>query len=300
MSLSDFAGGEFRSVIYEPGPIARVILNRPERQNAQSWRMLREMELAFNGAVADPECRVIVLSGAGRSFSAGHDLESDEQRDEARDLQRPLDQFARGELYRDIYIDSHLRWRNLTKPTIAMIHGYCIFGGWMIAAAMDVIFAAEDALFIPVYGDYFTTTWDVGARKAKEILFGNKFMTAEEAMQWGFVNRVVPRDDLESQTLTYAARVAENSARQNRTIKFAINQTLDMMGFSTSVRALHPDFNGRNFGRPAEGERPAPAPAPTTAPTPQGQFRSQVGRAMEYAREDGLIAPKPTTDDATA
>jgi enoyl-CoA hydratase len=283
----------FETIIYEPGTVARVILNRPERQNAQSWLLLREMERAFAAAVDDAECKVIVLSGAGKSFSAGHDLDSEEQRSYGREQQRDLDPYARSELYRDIYIDSHLRWRNLTKPMIAMVHGYCIFGGWMIAAAMDVIYASSDALFIPVYGDYFTTTWDVGARKAKEILFGNKFMTAAEAMQWGFVNRVIEPDQLEIETLRYAARVAENSAVQNRTIKHAVNQTLDVMGFSTSVRTLHPDFNNRNFGRPAAapaGERPRT----------EGQFRSQVGRAMDYAREDGLIPPRAPKEGTTA
>lgn len=279
----------YETLVYEPGPVARVILNRPEKQNAQSWKLLREMEAAFNEAVADPACGVIVLSGSGKSFSAGHDLDSSDQTAHAREQQRELDGFARTELYRDIYIDSHLRWRNLTKPTIAMVHGYCIFGGWMIAAAMDVIIAAEDSRFIPVYGDYFTTTWDVGARKAKQILFGNKFMTAAEAMQCGFVSTVVPAADLEAETLKYAGRVAENNPVLNRRIKFAVNQTLDMMGFSTSVRALHPDFNDRLLP-PLASEQSDEQQAPVEQRSVRnGQFRDQVGRAMQYGREDGLI-----------
>jgi enoyl-CoA hydratase len=143
----------YETITYEPGPVARVILNRPERQNAQSWKLLAEMEHAFNAAVADPEARIIVLSGNGKSFSAGHDLDSPEQVAHRDAELRGLDQYAVTERYRDVYIDSHLRWRNLTKPTMAMVHGYCIFGGWMIASAMDFIFAADDAQFIPVYGD---------------------------------------------------------------------------------------------------------------------------------------------------
>lgn len=274
----------YETIRYEPGPVARVILRRPGRQNAQSWQLLHEMEAAFDEAVADPECRVIVLSGDGRSFSAGQDLDSEEQLAYARERQGSLDYFGRTELYRDTYIDSHLRWRNLAKPTIAM----------MIAAAMDVIFASDDARFIPVYGDYFTTTWDVGARKAKEILFGNQFMTAEEAMRWGFVNRVVPGADLEAETLAYAARVAENSPFLNRTIKHAVNQTLDMMGFTTSVRALHPDFNARMPPPRRSTEAPADeaSSARPASTARDGRFRSQVGRAMQYGREDGLIPEK--------
>ncbi len=176
---------DLKTVVYRPGPVARVILNRPEKLNAQSWTLLSEMDQAFAAAVADPECRVIVLSGEGRAFSAGHDLSSDQQREDASARQGPLDPFARGLLNRDIYTDSHLRWRDLPKPTIAMVHWYCFWGGWMTATAMDIIFAADDATFLTTYGDHFTTAWDVGPRKAKEILFGNRAITADEAMAWG-------------------------------------------------------------------------------------------------------------------
>ncbi len=272
----------YETIRYEPGPLARVILNRPERRNAQSWRLIEEMEDAFDAAVADPDVRIIILSGAGKSFSAGHDLDSPEQTADRRAREEADDRFARTERYRDIYLDSHLRWRNLPKPTVAMVHGYCIYGGWMIASAMDFIFAADDALLIPVYGDYFTATWDIGARKAKEVLYENRFMTAQDAMTWGFVNRVYPPDALERETLAYAARVAENSASANRMIKFAINQTLDLMGFTSSVRALSPDLHNMGRGRAERHEE-------QTGPPREGRFRGQVSRVMRYLQEDGLL-----------
>jgi enoyl-CoA hydratase len=274
--------GAFSDIVYEPGRVARVIINRPERRNAQSWRVLREMETAFDAAVADEDCRVIVLSGAGSSFSGGHDLDSPDQVTERQAFDERAGAYERAERYRDVYLDSHLRWRNLTKPTVAMIQGYCVFGGWMIASAMDIIFAAEDALLIPVYGDYFTAPWDVGARKAKEILFENRFMTAGEARDCGFVNRTVPPDRLEAEVLKYAARVAENEPQQNRTIKFAINQTLDMMGFSTSVRALSPGFDTQIL-RPR-----STAPGDGGPPPRDPRFRGRVQRAQGYLREDGV------------
>ncbi len=152
----------------------------------------------------------------------------------------------------------------------------------MIASAMDIIFAAEDALFIPVYGDYFTAAWDVGARKAKEILFENRFMTAAEARDCGFVNRVVPVGQLESEVLKFAGRVGENEPQLNRRIKFAVNQTLDMMGFSTSVRALSPEFDTQ-IRRPR-----STMPADGSAPPQDPRFRGQVQRARGYLREDGV------------
>ncbi len=284
----------YQTLIYEPGPVARVILNRPDKRNAQSWTLLAEMEDAFGAAVRDPECRIIVLSGSGRSFSAGHDLDSEDQRRDMAEQTRGLVGFARSAQLNDIYVESHLRWRNLQKPTLAMVHGYCVYGGWMIAAAMDFVFAADDALFIPTYGDYFTTAWDVGARKAKEILFENNFLTAKQAMDWGFVNRVYPADQLEQETLKYARRVAESDPFSLRTVKFAINQTLDTMGFSTSVRQVSPGFLNRREStrRPAA---PAPEAAPAAAPGSAAaaalgaagtRMRSGVQRALEYLRED--------------
>jgi enoyl-CoA hydratase len=277
---------KLETILYEPGPIARVRLNRPDKLNAQSWPLLWEMDAAFRAAVADPQCQVIVLSGEGKAFSAGHDLTSDAQREAVRAHQGPLQPYARGLLNRDIYTDSHLRWRDLPKPTIAMVHGQCIYGGWMIAAAMDFIFAASDALFIPTYGDYFTTHWDVGARKAKEILFANRFMTAREAMDWGFVNRIYPPAELEAQTLAYAQRVCEQDASSNRLIKFAINQALDGMGFSSSVRAVGAAFISRRYATPEEEAQPRPAGDPARARGLGGRFRDRVGQALQYLRED--------------
>ena len=82
---------------------------------------------------------------------------------------------------RSTYMENTLRWRNLPKPTLAMVTGYCIFGGCMFASAMDIIFAAEDALFLPGTVQFFHAPWDLGPRKAKEILFEHRFLTAREA-----------------------------------------------------------------------------------------------------------------------
>ncbi len=268
----------YETIRYEPGTIARVILNRADKLNAQNWTMLAEMEDAFNEAVKDQDVRVIILSGEGRAFSAGHDLDTPDQIAARSKQEEGLNGYSRSGQMKDIYTDSHLRWRDLPKPTVAMIHGYCIYGGWMIASAMDFIFASEDALFIPTYGDYFTTSWDVGARKAKEILYENRFMSAQEAMTWGFVNRVYPAADLEKETLAYAGRVAEHDPFTTRTVKFQINQTLDNMGFSSSVRAAGEYFLQRGRVQPrVTGTSPAPH---------QGRFRGLTERAMRYLRED--------------
>ena len=275
---------EFKTIIYRPGRIARVILNRPDKLNAQNFTMLQEMDAAFRLATDDSDCRVIILSGNGRIFSAGHDLSSKAQQEDVARMAGHMAPYDRGLLSREIYTDSHLRWRDLPKPMIAMVHGQCIFGGWMIAAAMDFIFAAEDAIFLPSYGDYFTVNYDVGWRKAKELLFATRFITAQEALETGLVARVFPAADLERETLDYAEEVATNDPGHNRLVKFAINQAMDNAGFSASVRAVGSSFITRHYPQPVDpktGVAPAYTPRPAGL-DPKGEFKGRIQRALAY------------------
>jgi enoyl-CoA hydratase len=230
----------YKQIEYEKSDrIARVILNRPRYLNAQSRVLLEEMDDAFSDANADDEIRVIVLSGRGDHFSSGHDLGTPDEKEDAR--RRPYGKGMRSmyERSRRLFLDNTLRWRDLDKPTIAQVHGYCIFGGWMIAAAMDLIVASEDAMFLPSLLQYFSIPWDLPIRKAKEILFQSRFVTAEEAARLGFVNVVVPRGRLEEETMALAKRIAETDRMTLRMLKFALNNAQDAMGFRTSVRNAH-------------------------------------------------------------
>ena len=219
--------------------IAHLILNRPRYRNAQSRLMLEEMDQAFAQAMADDDVRVVVLSGSGDHFSSGHDLGTPEEIEDART--RPYGRGIRDQHKRswDIFVDNTLRWRDLPKPTIAQVQGYCIFGGWMIASAMDLIVAADDAQFLPSLTQYFSAPWDIGVRKAKEVLFQSRFMDAQEACRAGFVNTVVPRADLEKATTALARKIAETDRFVLRMVKLAVNQAQDAMGFSTAIRGAH-------------------------------------------------------------
>jgi enoyl-CoA hydratase len=240
---------EYRHIIYRPGKVARVIFNRPQYLNAQSYLMLEELDSAFSAAAKDPQCGCVVLSGAGRAFSVGHDIGTGED----EDYKKQQGYSARADLnlprwfedMRKLYVDLTLAWRNLEKPTIAMVHGYCIFGGWMLASAMDVIFAADDAQFLPGFVEYFSTPWDIGPRRAKEIIFEHRFVTAQEARNYGFVNRVFPMDTLEQETLSYAERVAENYLNNTswvRFCKFSINHVEETMGLNAEIEASFNNF----------------------------------------------------------
>ncbi len=264
---------DYTQIRYETvGRVARVVLNRPRYRNAQSRLLLEEMDDAFARASEDLGVGVIVLSGEGDHFSAGHDLGTP---DEVADREaRPAEEGVRGRYARswENNVAKSLRWRNVPKPTIAMVQGYCIFAGWIIASAMDLVFAADDAMFLGTNFQYFTIPWDIPPRQAKEILFESRFISAAEAHELGLVNRVVPRDRLEAETMEYAARVAENDPFQLRMIKLAMNQAQDAQGFTQHINgafALHL-LSSQGEADPA-----------FALSKPEGRRRPMVQRAME-------------------
>ncbi len=234
---------DYQQIIYQKqDAVARVRMNRPRFRNAQSRMLLEELDAAFKEAVADNDIRVIILSGEGDHFSSGHDLGTPEQKeDEAR---RPYPSGILGQYQKQWgqFHDMGIRWRDLPKPTIAEVHGYCIFGGWLIASAMDIIVAAEDALFLPSLLQYFSVPWDIGVRKAKEILFQTRFVTAREAGELGFVNAVVPRDKLKSETQRLAERIAESDPIFTRLAKLSINQVQDAAGFRVAAQSAFSNY----------------------------------------------------------
>jgi enoyl-CoA hydratase len=236
----------YKYIIYQPGKVARIILNRPRYHNAQTTVMREEMDQAFSQAAKDDGVGCIILSGNGAHFSSGHDVGTQDEKEEQDRRNIPKDIYHRYDRVRGICLENSMRWRNIPKPTIAMVHGYCIFGGWIFAAAMDLIFVSEDALFLPSHTQYFTVPWDIGYRRAKEILFEHRFITAWEAYHYGWVNRVYPtRERLEKETLAYADRVATNWLRDPlriRNAKFSVNHMMDQMGYSAEIDVAYQSY----------------------------------------------------------
>lgn len=219
--------------------VAQIHLRRLKYRNAQSRRLLEELDAAFAAAQANDEVHVIALFGDGDHFSAGHDLGSPHELQDRQD--RPLQAGLRGHYdhSREQFVDKTLRWRNLPKPTIAGVQGYAIFAGWMIASAMDIIYAADNAMFLASNFQYFSVPWDIHPRKAKEMLFESRFIDAQEALELGLVNKVVAVADLQHQVLSYAERIAKNDPFQLRMMKLAVNQMQDAQGFGSHITAAH-------------------------------------------------------------
>ncbi|WP_028628161.1 enoyl-CoA hydratase [Metapseudomonas resinovorans] len=237
---------EAEVVQYEvQGPLALVTMHRPEYHNAQNSRMTYALDAAFRRACDDDSVKVIVLRGAGKHFSAGHDIGTP-----GRDVHESFDRASLwydhvgkpgGEfLYareQEVYLGMCRRWRDMPKPTIAMVQGACIAGGLMLAWVCDLIIASDDAYFSdPVVRmgipgvEYFAHVHELNPRIAKEFLFLGERMGAERAYQMGMVNKVVPRDVLEDVTLDVARRIAQMPRLGLQLTKQAVNNAEDLMG----------------------------------------------------------------------
>ncbi|QEY61686.1 enoyl-CoA hydratase [Metapseudomonas lalkuanensis] len=237
---------EAEVVQYEvQGPLALVTMHRPEYHNAQNSRMTYALDAAFKRACDDDNVKVIVLRGAGKHFSAGHDIGTP-----GRDVNQSFERTSLwydhvnkpgGEfLYareQEVYLGMCRRWREMPKPTIAMVQGACIAGGLMLAWVCDLIIASDDAYFSdPVVRmgipgvEYFAHVHELNPRIAKEFLFLGERMGAERAWQMGMVNRVVPRDVLEDVTLDVARRIAQMPRMGLQLTKQAVNNAEDLMG----------------------------------------------------------------------
>ncbi|XOV89939.1 MAG: enoyl-CoA hydratase-related protein [Pseudomonadota bacterium] len=229
-------------VIERDGEIATIRLNRPRYRNAQSRRMLDEMTEAFAMLDYDNSIKVILLTAEGDHFSAGHDLGTPEEVEDRET--KPFGEGALGRLNRSwhLYIENSLRWRDVKKPTIAVVQGYCIFGGFLVASCMDLIICADDARFLPSHLQLLSAPWDLGVRNAKKILFENRFIYADEALDLGLVTEVVPRDQLMAAARAQALRFAENDLMTLRMLKHSINAAQDAMGYRNNVQANHSNY----------------------------------------------------------
>lgn len=237
--------------VQQPGDqgIAVIALNRDSKRNAQNNQMTYELNACYDAAARDSNVKVIVLRAEGKHFSAGHDL-----RDRSNHLEFPqvfpqsgfTGEGQEGMMAHEeeVYFNMCWRWRNIPKPVIAAAQGMTIAGGLMLLWVADIIIAADDATFsdpVVAFGvngvEYFAHPWEFGARKAKELLFTGDTFTAQEAMDAGMINRVVPAADLESSTMAMAAKIATKPGFALKLAKESVNQTLEAQGQYNAFRA---------------------------------------------------------------
>ena len=222
------------------GSVRRLTLNRPEVLNALSSALVDALSEALARAATDEDARVVVIRGAGRAFCAGYDLK--EEAAQHAEHGTPDGAGWREELAGSV--QHMLELFDHPKPIIAEVHGYCLAGGCDLMMMSDLAVAADDALFGEPeirFGSGVVTMvmpWLIGARKAKELLFtGEDRIPADQALRIGLVNRVVPRDRLEEETLALARQIAVLDPVAVSLTKRSINSAWEAAGFREALMA---------------------------------------------------------------
>lgn len=208
-------------LIQQEGEIAKLILNRPDKLNTINGQMLQELNTAVNDLNARDEVRAVVITGAGKAFSAGADIS----------------QFTSLTPYTSVKLVNLAKqvFRQIetsTKPFIAMINGYALGGGLELAMSCDIRFSSDDAQLglpeinlgiIPGFAGTQRLTKIVGKAKALEMMLTGDRIRAEEAERIGLVNKVFPKDQLEAETMKFAKYIAQKPPISVALIKTVVN-----------------------------------------------------------------------------
>ncbi len=244
---------EIGAVLYEQPSegVVRIVLNRPDKANAQNLKMLYGLNESLDKAAADDSVKVIIVAAAGKHFSSGHGPMGGDDDYSLSDVAigtslgfkqpGPEGHWAFEE---EVFFGLCWRWRNIPKPTIAEVQGKVIAGGLMLVWPFDLVVAAQGATFqdpVVAFGvngvEYFGHPWEFGVRKAKEMLFTGRAITAQTAKELGMVNQVVPDDELASAALELAEEIAQQPMMGLKAAKESVNQSQDSQGLYDSLRS---------------------------------------------------------------
>ena len=217
--------------------IRRLTLNRPEKRNALNNALRGAILDALVAADRDPEVKVMILRGAGPSFSSGYDLSANNAVDQPYHTAGGPGQWARH------VVDGWMRIWDLAKPVIAQVHGHCLAGGSELATCCDLVYVAEDAnigyppvrLMSPPDNQFHP--WLMGMRNAMEMMLTGDGITGTEAVAKGFANRAFPAGVLEDEVLKLAARIAMIPTELAQINKRSVHRAMEAMGLRAAIRA---------------------------------------------------------------
>jgi enoyl-CoA hydratase/carnithine racemase len=219
------------------GRVGTITLNRPEKLNAITPELKRALIERFHEADADQATSVVVLRAEGRSFCAGYDISPSP----ARAARRGNALAWHESLTDDVRLEM-TPW-DMRKPVIASVQGHCLGGGCELAMMCDLTVAADDALFgepeirFSNVGPALVMPFVIGLKRARELLYLGDPIDARTALQYGMVNRVVPRAELDQATVKLARRLALMSPEALAATKLAVNRGADAAGFRNAIRA---------------------------------------------------------------
>ena len=216
--------------------VAHITMNRPETLNTLTAAMIRDIDEAMKTADRDPDVRVIIFTGAGRAFSAGHDL-SGRPREIPPESARPGSVEFRFDFEEEYYLEANLNIRNLRTPTIAGLRGHVVLGGLMTALMCDLVIAEESAnLWNPSLrhvgtgGEVMVLPWEIGVRKTKLHLWTGDPLDVHEAERLGMVTKVVKDGTLEAECQRLADRIALMPPRVVSMTKRSLNKLQEIQG----------------------------------------------------------------------
>ena len=231
----------------EPAPyVRRLTLNRPDKRNALSHALRSRLFELLREADADPEVRVVIIRGAGKSFCAGYDLAQDKSETPPWPISAADGAWARHVLA------GWFEMMDMATPIIAQVHGYCLAGGTELATACDLVYVADDAQvgYPPVRSmsspDMAWHPWLLGMRRAMEAMLTGDSMTGLEAVEAGFANRAFAADSLDTEVLSIAERVAKVPPDLQALNKRVVHRAMDAMGMRDGMRATA-DINALGF-----------------------------------------------------
>jgi enoyl-CoA hydratase/carnithine racemase len=230
---------EAELLVETAGAVATFTLNRPERLNAVTPRMVDELDAALTAALDDGDVRVIRLRGAGRAFCAGYDLEWSAGAMREGDLAGPWDPAADYRLL-SRFVNSYMAlWRS-PKPVVAQVHGVCVGGGSDLALCADLIVCADTARIgyppARVWGSPTTAMWfhRLGLERAKRLLLTGDPMSGTTAAEWGFASGAYPEDRLDAAGLALCERIARLPANQLQFMKMLVNTAVEQQGLAAT------------------------------------------------------------------
>ena len=237
-----------------PAPhVRRLTLNRPTKRNALSYALRAQLFELLREADADPAINVIIIRGAGPSFSAGYDLAQDKSETPPWPISTADGAWARHVL------TGWFEMMDMATPIIAQVHGFCLAGGTELATACDLVYVAHDAQvgYPPVRSmsspDMAWHAWMLGMRRAMEAMLTGDSMTGDEAVASGFANRAFPVDKLDAEVLAIAERVAKVPADLQALNKRVVHRAMEAMGMRDGMRATA-DINALGFHQRASKE----------------------------------------------
>ena len=241
-------------LIETPVPhVRRLTLNRPSKRNALSHALRTQLFELLREADADPVINVIIIRGAGPSFSAGYDLAQDKSETPPWPISTADGAWARHVL------TGWFEMMDMATPIIAQVHGFCLAGGTELATACDLVYVAHDAQvgYPPVRSmsspDMAWHAWMLGMRRAMEAMLTGDSMTGDEAVASGFANRAFPVEKLDAEVLAIAERVAKVPADLQALNKRVVHRAMEAMGMRDGMRATA-DINALGFHQRASKE----------------------------------------------